>query len=170
MIHTNEEGKMHRQQLYRVVGFLVILALVMGGAVATAPRALAATGPVRVPADAGWVETGIEVVGGEEVYLKTLGVAITGPLQWYPGAISGPDGQEWNLGCGQYPGAPEDCAMDDAFYGALVGKVGSGDPFVVGGALSFTPPDTGMLYLAVNDNLIYYEDNMAGFTVLFAGR
>jgi hypothetical protein len=160
---------MRRQQLYRVVGLLAVLAIVVGGTMATAPRALAATNPIRVPAVAGWVDTGITVVEGQQVYIKTLGVAITGPLEWYPGAISGPDGQEWNLGCGQYEGATEDCALDDYPYGMLVGRVGT-ESFPIGGASFFTPPASGTLFLAVNDNLIYYEDNLAGFTVLFAGK
>jgi hypothetical protein len=171
MILANEEVKMHRQQLYRVVGLLAVLAIVVGGTIATAPRALAATSPVRVPAGVEWVDTGITVVEGQEVYLETLGVAITAPLAWYPGAKSGPDGQVWNLGCGQYDGAPPPCALDDAPYGALVGKVGLfGESFLIGGESSFIPTASGTLYLTVNDNLGSYWDNLAGFTVLFAGK
>jgi len=161
---------MHRQQLYRVVGLLAVLAIVAGGTITAAPRALAATSPIRVPADAGWVDTGITVVEGQEVYIKTLGVAITGPLEWFPGAISGPDGQIWNDGCGEYIGAPPPCALDYKPYGALVGWVEGSEPFLLGGASSFIPMADGTLYLAVNDNLIYYWDNLAGFTVLFTGK
>jgi hypothetical protein len=162
---------MKKQQLYWVVRLSAVLAIVLGGTIAVAPRALAATSPVRVPAGVEWVDTGITVADGQEVYLKTLGVAITGPLEWFPGAISGPDGQVWNLGCGQYEGAPPPCALDDAPYGALVGRVGpDGLPFLIGGASSLTPPASGTLYLAVNDNLGSYWDNLAGFTVLFAGK
>lgn len=117
------------------------------------------------------MDTGITVADDQEVYLKTLGVAITAPLAGYAGAISGPGGQKWNLGCGEYPGAPPPCALDGAFYGALVGRVGlSGESFLIGGALSFIPPASGTLYLTVNDNLGSYWDNLAGFTVLFAGK
>jgi len=127
----------------------------------------AATSPIRVPADVECVSTGIFVEGGNTVHLVTQGVAITGPLATFPGARSGPDGQVWNLGCGQYEGAPPPCALDDAPYGALVGRVGpSGDPFLIGGASSFASPASGYLYLVVNDNLGFYSDNLAGFTVL----
>ncbi|HET7088844.1 MAG TPA: hypothetical protein VFL17_09355, partial [Anaerolineae bacterium] len=131
----------------------------------------AVAAPVRIPADVEWVSTGISVEAGQTVYLRTRGVAITAPLATYPAALSGPDGQVWNLGCGQYEGAPPPCAMDDAYYGALVGRVGpSGDPFLIGGASSFTSPADGFLYLTVNDNLGFYSDNLAGFTVLFTGE
>ena len=162
---------MKKQQLYRVVGLFAVLALVVGASVAAAPGVQAATGPVRVPAGVEWVDTGITVAEGQEVYIKTLGVAITAPLAWYPGARSGPDGQVWNLGCGQYEGAPPPCALDYASYGALVGKVGpEGDPFLIGGASSFIPTASGALYLIVNDNIGSYWDNLAGFTVLFPGK
>ena len=162
---------MGKGKWYQGVRLLAVLAIVVGGTVAAVPQVEAATRPVRVPAGVEWVSTGITVTEGQEVGLDTQGVAITGPLAWYPGAISGPDGQVWNLGCGQYEGAPPPCALDDAPYGALVGRVGSdGLPFLIGGASSFTPPVSGPLYLTVNDNLGFYWDNLAGFTVLFTGK
>ena len=162
---------MGKQQIYRAVRLFAVLAIVVGGILAAMPDAQAATSPVRVPAGGEWVNTGIVVVTGEEVHLDVQGVAITAPLRSYPGAISGPEGQVWNLGCGQYEGAPPPCAMNDAPYGALVGRVGpDGAAFLIGGASSFTPPASGTLYLTVNDNLSSYWDNLAGFTVLFAGK
>jgi hypothetical protein len=162
---------MSKEQAYRAVRLIAVLALVAGGIAATAPRALAAPHPVRVPADIEWVNSGILVEAGQTIYLDTQGVAITARLNWYPAAISGPDGQVWNLGCGEYVGAPPPCALDGAPYGALVGRVGpSGNAFLIGGAASFTSPASGMLYLAVNDNLGFYLDNLSGFTVLFAGE
>jgi hypothetical protein len=159
---------MCKQQLFRAVRLLVVVAIVAGAMAAAAPRTLAATSPVRVPAGIEWVDTGILVTAGQEVYIDTHGVAITGSLRSYPGAISGPDGQVWNLGCGEYEGAPPPCVMDNAPYGALVGRVGpSGDPFLIGGASSFIAPAGGALFLSVNDNLGFYGDNLAGFTVLF---
>ena len=162
---------MRKAQIYRAARLLAVLVIVIGGTVAVSLRALAATLPVRVPAGTEWVNSGILVEAGQTVYLTTKGVAITGPLKWFPGAISGPDGQVWNLGCGEYEGAPPPCALDGAPYGALVGRVGpSGEPFLLGGASSFSPPASGWLYLTVNDNLGFYLDNLAGFTVLFSGK
>jgi hypothetical protein len=162
---------MRKQRLYQGMHLLAVLSIVVGGTVAAVPRVQAATSPVRVPAGVEWVNTGIIVAEDQEVYLDTKGVAITAPLAWFPAAISGPDGQVWNLGCGEYEGAPPPCALDDAPYGALVGRVDpSGEPFLIGDASSFTSPATGTLYLTANDNLGSYWDNLAGFTVLFASK
>ncbi len=66
-----------------------------------------------------------------------------------------------------YDGAPPPCALDDAPYGALVGKVGvDGQAFLIGDAQHFQAPAAGDLFLAVNDNLMYYEDNRGGFTII----
>ena len=131
--------------------------------------AYAGTNPVRVPAHVVWVNTGVYVEEGQTISLVTRGKAITAPLNKYHGAISGPAGQDWwGVDCGENPVAPEPCALDGAPYGALVGRIGTeGNSFLIGGASSFTAPATGVLYLIVNDNLIYYFDNKAGFTVLF---
>jgi len=130
-------------------------------------NARAATISVRVRADVIWVDTGIVVTAGESVAIKATGLAITGPLNQYPEAKSGPEGQAVNDSCGTYlPAGP--CTLDGALYGALIGRVGiSGAPFYIGDASSFTPSTSGALYLAVNDNLAFYDDNSAGYTVLF---
>ena len=162
---------MRKQQLYGAVRLFAVLAILVGGTVAAVPRRLAASTPVRVPANMVWVDTGIIVEQGQAVHLATKGVAITAFLASFPGARSGPEGQMDNLGCGEYEGAPPPCALDGALYGALVGRVGpSGSPFLIGGASSFTPPASGNLHLTVNDNLESYWDNLAGFTVLFPGK
>ena len=117
-------------------------------------------------ANAGWVDSGVDVAEGVPLSLAASGTAITANLDEYPAASSGPDGQGWNLGCGQYEGAPPPCALDGAPYGALVARIGAdGDPFLVGSSLAFTPVASGDLYLAVNDNLDFYSDN-AGYYVI----
>jgi hypothetical protein len=166
----NTERSTNRAKAIRLLAAaaLVCASLLSGSFGAAYAQGLA---PFRIPADVEWVSTGISVEEGQTVYLRTRGVAITAPLATYPAALSGPDGQVWNLGCGQYEGAPPPCALDDAPYGALVGRVGpSGDPFLIGGASWFTAPTSGHLYLTVNDNLGFYSDNLAGFTVLFTGE
>jgi hypothetical protein len=55
--------------------------------------------------------------------------------------------------------------MNYAPYGALVGKIGTGAAFLVGKKITFTAKSTGILYLAVNDNLPWYGDNAGGYTV-----
>ncbi len=147
-----------------LVTFIIII-LLMGSFM----PAQAATQPVRVPADVEWVYTGIEVQQGDVIHIQTEGVALTARINIYgPGSISGPDGQWWGLGCGQYEGAEGPCALDDFPYGMLVGKIGAdGLAFPVGRDTSFTANASGFLYLSVNDNLGFYADNEGGYTVLF---
>jgi hypothetical protein len=153
---------------YRLLIFVAALLILLAGQ--AYPVGAAAT-PIRVPADAEWVNTGIGLESGQTVYLTAEGLTITAPIKWYFASRSGPAGQDWGLGCGQYEGATQPCALDDAPYGALVGKVGpDGQPFLIGGASSFTAPSSGDLYLSVNDNLGFYNDNLGGFTVILAGK
>jgi hypothetical protein len=161
----NQKGRKRGSSIFMVFTALIMVATLLG---TSSFPAFAATEPVRVPADVEWVSTGIFVEEGQTIYLVTHGLVITGTPNIYKGSKSGPDGQVWNLGCGQYEGAPPPCAMNDAPYGALVGRVGPfGEPFLIGGASSFVAPASGNLYLTVNDNLGFYSDNLSGFTVLF---
>jgi hypothetical protein len=124
------------------------------------------TADIILDANTGWVDSGIDLAGGTEVTMTAYGEAVTADLNEYPGSISGPDGQDWNLWCGQYEGAPPPCAMNDAPYGALVGKIGEdGEPFFIGSNFPFTPTAGGDLYLAVNDNLGYYDDNSGSYMI-----
>ena len=120
---------------------------------------------VRVRADVEWVATGIYVEEGLTYPISTHGIAWTGSPSEWPNSVSGPGGQTWHGGCSlNYPALP--CNLDGELYGALIGKVGE-DAFLIGDAMSFTAPGTGWLLLGVNDDLIYHDDNLAGFTVQF---
>lgn len=145
-----------------IVIWVTFLALLFAGIL----QVQAKTTPVRVPADSDWVNTGIMVYADQEITLKVNGQAITGPLNEYPDAISGPEGQPYlcsDLGYPEYA-----CALDGAPYGALIGRIGlDGEPFYIGDASSITPAADGMLYLIVNDNTMLYYDNNSGFTVVF---
>lgn len=157
-----------RIRKYRLLVFVAAVMILLAGQVY--PVSAAAT-PIRVPANVEWVSTGIWLESGQTVYLSAQGLAITGPINQYFGSRSGPAGQIWNLGCGQYEGAPPPCALNDAPYGALVGRVGpDGQPFLIGDASAFISPASGNLYMAVNDNLSFYNDNLSGFTVILAGK
>jgi hypothetical protein len=119
----------------------------------------------RLPADAGWVDSGYNMYAGAPVRITAYGEAITAPLRNHWDSRSGPDGQDSI--CPNYEGAPP-CALDGAPYGALVGKIGlDGSPFLIASNLTFTPEFSGDLYLAVNDNLPYYDDNLGNYMVFF---
>ncbi len=142
--------------------FVVLLLVVVFASVRVQP-AQAATQPVWVAADAGWVQTGVTVIAGETVDIVSVGVALTANRSQYFGSISGPAGQPYI--CNP---PPADCAINGVAFGALVGKVGTGgEPFLIGASSSFTAPASGLLYLAVNDYQIYLSDNNGGYLVLF---
>ncbi len=140
-----------------------VLLLVVVGANVRFRAAQADTQPVWVAADAGWVATGVTVYTNQVVDIVSVGTALTADRSQFFGAISGPAGQL------SYPClAPPDCTLNYAPFGALVGKVGTGgDSFLIGASSSFTAPASGMLYLAVNDYLIYLSDNKGGYLVRF---
>lgn len=122
---------------------------------------------VFVKADAGWVKTSIFIEAYRDVFLEAYGITITGNLGQLPEAKSGPAGQIWNLGCGEYESAPPPCALIGAPYGSLLGRIGEdGEPFLIGDSGYFNQAVTGYLYLAINDNLEFYGDNSGGFSVL----
>ena len=146
---------------------------------AFAGSAAAAVRVVRVEADAGWVSTGIEVSGGDNLSVKTTGFATTAPIPAFliPGVAisgSGPAGQSFQgFTCGDIepnvdPSIVGECAVDDAFFGELVGRVGD-TVFAIGDTDSIEIPAgaSGTLELAVNDFTLTYFDNHGGFTVVF---
>jgi len=147
--------------------------LLLGGALAFVPAAPAmAVSPVVVPAAAGWVETGVEVEGGDVLRVQTLGYAQTAmiPEFFVPGefiSASGPEGQA-GANCGDVGLDPALCFVADAPFGQLVGRVGD-VTFGIGDTSSIEIPagTSGTLKLAVNDFEIYLDDNRGAFTVIF---
>jgi hypothetical protein len=136
--------------------------LVATGAMSVMPASAAPGAHVRVPADAGWVASGVFFTTGDSFDLRANGMAITGPLSEYPGARSGPDGQTTLCLVAEVPFTP--CALEGAPYGALVGKIGvGGTPFLIGSGGSFVAGNSGELFLSVNDNQTFFGDNRGGF-------
>jgi hypothetical protein len=58
------------------------------------------------------------------------------------------------------------CAVGDAYFGELVGRVGR-TTFRIGAAGTTVAPASCTLELPVNDLTLTYGDNAGGFTVLF---
>ena len=151
--------------------YLSILLIV----VLIAPTSLVHAGPsqqaahFRLAADAGWAATGFFVGEGQEITLTAHGRALTAPINFFgPGSISGPNGQAGGFGlCPNNDPSPP-CAMENAPFGALVGKIGEdGEPFFIGSELTHTATTSGELYLAVNDLLPFYDDNHGNYMVFF---
>lgn len=145
-----------------------------------APAATATT-PVLVPANAGWVSSGISVTTGVPVSVVTLGYVQTAfiPQFHVPGVFksaNGPAGQTTQPTCGEvYATFDEElreltgpCVLDSALWGELIGKVGvNGTPFLIGDTTSFTPPASGILFFTIGELQNTYSDNRGAFTVLF---
>ena len=110
---------------------------------------------IIVPADAGWVNTGIDVTTSQNITISTTGDVNT----WNGADISNSDAD------GQPPYICErtDCAMIDMNFGTLVGRIDDREAFRVGTSFLLVPAFDGRLYLAVND--WEYFDNLREFEV-----
>lgn len=125
------------------------------GGAAAAPGVAQQSGPgrIQVPAAAGWVNTGLMVSDGQQVSIATSGEV---RLSADGADVATPAGSKQ----GRYsPNAP----LPSALAGALIGRVGNGEPFGIGNQTSFPAPASGLLFLAVNDD--NRGDNSGAYSV-----
>ena len=150
--------------------------LLLAATLAVAAPAAAAS-PTTVPGDAGWVSTGITVSRGQHLTISANGTVQTAPIPDFHvpcefKSSSGPGGQTNNATCGEVTdgfdratlAATGPCAVDDAYFGELVGRIGNAT-FVIGTASDVVAPRSGVLELAANDLTLTYFDNNGSFTV-----
>lgn len=108
-------------------------------------------GAIRVPANAGWINTGIRVRKGQSVSFDT-----SGEVQLSDNASD----RAQSAGTTRTaPGSP----LPSVNAGALIGRVGNSEPFGIGNQTSVPMPYDGILYLAVNDD--ERSDNAGEFIV-----
>jgi hypothetical protein len=107
---------------------------------------------VRVPGNQ-WTDTGFTVRRGE-----TLRFNATGEVMWTQNEAdkATPAGAANR----SQPGAPP---VRNAPGGALIGRVGNGQPFVIGSLGSVRMPASGVLFLGINDDVL--TDNGGDFYV-----
>jgi hypothetical protein len=99
-----------------------------------------------------WNDTGIDVRRGQGIYFSA-----SGKPRWGRDRQDGPAGEG---GSPRNPNRP----IPDRPGGALIGRIGSGDPFFVGddrGPIRLR--DSGRLFLGINDD--YLPDNSGEFRV-----
>lgn len=108
-------------------------------------------GAIRVPASAGWVNTGIRVRRGQMISFDTSGEV---QLSEDRNDRARPAGTPRTA-----PGSP----LPTVNAGALIGRVGNSQPFGIGNQTSVPMPFDGILYLAVNDD--ERSDNAGEFIV-----
>lgn len=112
---------------------------------------------VSLPANAGWVETNVYVQAGQLLKITAEGKAST--LAGDPNSDATPNGFQWQgVNCDKDyvekvvgEKFTIDCLMTGAPWGALVGRISTGTPFLVGNFVQLKPTDSGNLFLAFND-------------------
>jgi hypothetical protein len=156
-VHFKVEGSGERTFLSSEVARLYFRdpSGVQGTAGQAAPQASAVTerNKVIVEANRPWTSTGITVRRGQTVQFVS-----SGTIQMGLGAndVAGPAGSR----TGRFaPSAP----LPRNPAGALIGRVGNGEPFAIGGQATVTMPADGELFLGVNDD--GFGDNTGQFTV-----
>jgi len=112
-----------------------------------------ASGRVRVPATAGWVNTGLNVSQGQTLLFNTTGDV---RLSTDGDDVAGSAGSKKGRYAANAP-------VPSALAGALIGRIGNGAPFAIGNQASIPAPGTGTLWLAVNDDGL--GDNAGEFGV-----
>ncbi|MBI2222765.1 MAG: hypothetical protein HYU53_16355 [Acidobacteria bacterium] len=133
------------------------------GASATATSGTTATtasvpGAIAVPANQQWVASGITVRKGE-----TLGVHAQGEVQ-LSGDMNDKAAPAGSLNGRRAPGSP----LSNELAGALIARIGNGNPFAIGNLAQVQMPESGPLYLGVNDDSL--GDNQGQFNVTIVRR
>ncbi|HSK09212.1 MAG TPA: hypothetical protein VK911_06525 [Vicinamibacterales bacterium] len=108
---------------------------------------------VQVSAARQWTPTGITVRQGEVVQFSSSGEV---RLSGNPDDVSQVAGK-----AGDYAVR---ATIPRTLLGALIGRIGNGEPFGIGDQSSITMPASGQLYLGVND--ADFRDNSGEFTVV----
>jgi hypothetical protein len=108
---------------------------------------------ITVSSQQAWTPTGITVTKGQRLTFNT-----TGEIQ-----LSG-DANDKASSSGSLTGRyVQRSAMPRTLAGALIGKIGNGQPFGIGNQASFAAPANGQLFLGVNDDS--FGDNQGSFQV-----
>ncbi|HEX5474574.1 MAG TPA: hypothetical protein VFX12_07950 [Vicinamibacterales bacterium] len=112
-----------------------------------------AAGTFSVLANQQWTPTGITVTRGQILSFDTNGQIQLSANSDDVATSAGSTNQRY------ISGAP----LPRSLAGALIGRIGSGQPFGIGNQTSVTMPATGQLYLGINDNSV--GDNQGSFQV-----
>jgi hypothetical protein len=113
---------------------------------------------IPVPANVYWIKTGILIDAGQHLTMLSTGAANT-----WAGNSQGsndPNGNLNPLNCEE-----DTCVLKNVKYGALVGKIGDDNPFVIGDYTEMVAVTSGELQLVVNDKEDYYFDNFGELKV-----
>ncbi len=123
------------------------------GNITSADGLAPASGRIRVPGTAGWVNTGLMVSQGQTLLFNTTGEV---RLSTASDDVAGPAGSKKGRYAANAP-------IPSSLAGALIGRIGNGVPFGIGNQTSIPSPGNGQLWLAVNDDVL--GDNAGEFGV-----
>jgi hypothetical protein len=113
---------------------------------------------ITVPGNQQWVDSGLTVRQGQALSIRASGEVV---LSADPNDKASPNGA---LGGRRAANAP----LPQTLAGALIGRIGNGRPFGIGaGPANINAPDSGRLYLGVNDDGM--GDNTGQFQVSISG-
>ncbi len=119
---------------------------------------------VSVRSDISWQDSGLFVQAGQTLHIIASGSINTwggNPIGYSPN----PNGQTQHSACPS-EGNVEDCLINAELYGTLIGKIGeNGTPFRIGAENKFPVTTSGNLFLAINDDEPYMEDNSGIYSV-----
>ena len=122
---------------------------------ARAAQAPANAREVVVPSNVQWTNTGISVASGQRLRFSTTGDARLSVQNAEDVAQAGGTASARRADKAPIPSAP---------VGALIGRIGNGQPFVIGNTtLALDMPGSGRLFLGVNDDFV--GDNSGNFVV-----
>ncbi len=137
-----------------VAAAAALVCLVAAGVVVVANSLGATLGSVNVtvPGQSAWTSTAVVLTAGQHFEIEAEGM-----VHPRSGTSNGPDGQR---------GAGDNAVLPGVDYGALIGRIGSGAPFLVGSKLSSAADSSGELSLGVND--LQSDDNTGSFSAQIA--
>ena len=122
--------------------------------VAVDPTPGAGGGPgLVVAANRQWTPTNITVRRGETVTFQSTGQIRLSANQRDLASINGSLNQNYDAGS----------PLPQFLEGALIGRIGNGQPFAIGSQTSIEMPASGILYLGINDDDV--SDNAGHFNV-----
>ena len=124
---------------------------------------------VHVDATQPWTDTGLSVNQGDRVSFQA-----SGQIQVNGRQVATPDGSSVTASNRSRQGNRGDGSRDGGYpianapVGALVGRIGNGEPFGIGTQTqALVMPESGHLMLGVNDNDL--SDNSGSFAVIVSG-
>lgn len=120
---------------------------------------VAGGGPgVVVPANQQWVSSGLTVRRGEVINFQSTGEIRLSADAGDVAAVTGSRRQRYA------PASP----LPQHFAGALIGRIGNGQPFPIGDQTSIPMPASGVLWIGVNDDSL--GDNAGQYNVVITRR